>query len=345
MSNIPSEGYTYSQCSFKPQEKELIDSKFSYFQNKLKTFGLVSFWETGKFEELDRVCFKNIYEIANFWEKELFQLEQISYKVLVVKEFRAMFNLIQKAKEISLRISEKIQKIEESLRKDYSMIVSNNALFSDYFSYKEFKTTLSIMTSADVISLYELDQLTKENIFVKIRKKIISDRSNLSLLMKDSESAVHINEIIKEDFRTYQLIRTEFYMTLCEEAFKIKVPFGKTAHTEIIRPSHPMAEVLKLDKSEIVYLTISLDPIPDLEMEIGDEIMFNNGMKFNVVKNQEVVRREMFYPVSLDDLSKCYLTVPFFYSFVRCQLVKEQRSNINKLNDQSMVEKVDPKKI
>jgi len=344
MSNIPQEGYRLDQCSFKESEKDLIYSSFEKFKEKLKNFGLVNFWEKGTLEEIEKVSLRNLYEISNNWEKDLFSLEQISYKVLVIKEFRQLFSLIQKSKEVSIKITDQIQILEDDLRKSYSAVITNNTLFSDYFSYKEFKIALSMLTSADVVSLDSVQKLRKENIFIKLRKKIISDRSNLSILMKDSNPHVHINQLFNEDFRTYQLIRTEFYLTLCEEAFKIKIPFGKTAHTEIIRPSHPLAETFKLDRSEIVYLTVSLDPIADAEVEIGDEITFNNGMKFNVVKNQEVVRREMFYPISLDNYSKCNLTVPFYYSFIRCQLVKEQRSNINKLLDPSMVEEVSPHK-
>lgn len=338
--SVPAEGYKYSQCSFKDEDKVKIDKILSYIQDKLNTIGLEDYFESGAVAKLDDVPFKTLYEISTSWEKLMYQLESISYKMLVVREYRMLSKLIELSKDKSNQITEVIQTLEENLRTDYSEIISANSFFSEYFTYKEFKNTFTVMTSADTVSFNYLAELKGQNMFKAIRRKIIADKANIHSLLSDPNKIIHINSIKNEDEKTYNLLRSEFFVTLCDEALKIKVPYGKKTQTEIIRPAHAMAKTLKLERTEIVYLTVSLDPISDVEIELGQVIEFNNGMKFDVTKTQQVLEREMFYQLELDKISSCNLLVPFYFSFIRCNLVKEQRSSYSKINDNSLIEQV-----
>lgn len=342
--SIPSEGYNYSQCSFKDEDKLKIDEIFLIFKSKLDLIGLGNYYIDGKTDLLNKVSFKNLYEMSTTWEKLAFQLENINYKILVVKEYRMIIKLIEKAREKVNNMTELIQILEDKLKHDYSQIVTNDVLFSEYFSFKDFKNSFSIMTSPEIITLDELNEIKKQNLFKLIRRKIIADKANIHSLLSDQPKVIHINTIKQEDEKTFNLLRTEFFTTLCDEVFQIKVPYGKKTKTEIIRPSHQIAKSLKLERTEILYLTVSLDPIPAIELEPDHVIEFNNGMKFNVSKNQQVLSREMFYQIELDKLSTCNLVVPFYFSFIRCCLVKEQRTQNLNINDKSLDEDIYLKK-
>lgn len=336
---IPSDGFNYNQCSFKPEDKIRIDKILSIFNQKFSSIGL-DYYENPDSSLVDTIPYKHIEDICS-WDQHLIHLENITYKMAVVKEFRMIKRLVEVCKEKIKGISENILILEENLRKDYSKIITNDDFFSRYFSYKDFKDMFLLMTSSQNISYNDLNLLKKENLFKSIRRKIIAQKANLHTLLVESEkSVVHINNIKKEDLKTFQLLRSEFFTTICEESLGIKIPFGKETQTEIIRPSHPLAKVLKLERTEIIYLTVSLEPINEAELSLEQVIEFNNGMKFEVTNNQQVLEKDMFYELSLDQLSKCNLIVPFFFSFIRCNLVKDQRSNYNKINDSSLIEDV-----
>ena len=342
--SIPAEGYLYSQCHFKQDDKEKIDKILSFVQSKLASVGLEKYLETGSFASLDFVPSKVLNEITNGWDKLLSQMELISFKMAIVKEFRMIRKLIDESRNRLIKITEITAALEEDLRKDYSQTVSANSFFSDYFSFKEFKNTFSIIAESEDVTLFQLNDLKSQNIFQVIRKKIISNNSNIHALLSESSKIVHINSIKQEDERTYNLLRSEFFTTVSNEALGIKIPYGKKTQTEIIRPSHKLAEILKLERTEIVYLTVSIDPIPDMEFDAEQVIEFNNGMKFDFTKNQQVIKREMFYQLSLDKDNTCNLLVPIYFSLIRCNLVKEQRSSFKKINDSSLIEDVNPTK-
>lgn len=340
--SIPAQGYNYNQCSFKPEDKVKLDKILGYIQDKLTSMNMSDYYETGSYTALDDATFKNLYEISTAWPKLINQMESISYKMAVVREYRMINRLIENARDKTNKITEIIQTLEEELRKDYSEIISSNSFFSNYFSYKEFKNTFAIMTSAETATINSLLELKNHRMFSIIRRQIISDKASIHSLLAESDKIIHINEIKKEDQKTYELLRSEFFVTVCDEAFKIKIPYGKTAQTEIIRPSHAMASTLKLERTQIVYLTVSIDPIPDVALNVGQVIEFNNGMKFNVINAQQVIEREMFYEMKLDKEASCNLVVPFYFSFIRCNLVKEQRSSYVRINDRSLIENVSP---
>jgi len=338
--SVPTEGYKYSQYYFKDEDKAEIDKILSYIQDKLNSIGLEDYFESGVLVKLDDVPFKTLYEISFSWEKLMNQLESISYKMLVIREYRSIKKLIELSKEKTDQITKVIKTLDENLRKDYSELVSLNPFFSEYFTYKEFKNAFNAMTSEDTVSFNYLAELKGQNMFKTIRRKIIADNANIHSLLADSDKIIHINSIKSEDEKTYNLLRSESFVALCDDILKIKIPYGKKTQTEIIRPSHFMAKHLKLERTEIIYLTVSLDPISDVEIELGQVIEFNNGMRFEVIKTQQVLEKEMFYQLRLDKVSSSNLIIPFYFSFIRCNLVKEQRSNYNKINDNSLIEQI-----
>lgn len=328
MSSIPAEGYLYSQCSFKPEERKEIDSIFQKVNDKLAFYGAPDFLSTKNVFDLDNVTFSHLYEISVQWQKYILELESVHFKMAVVKEFRNLNFLIEKSKEKIEELNDLTQELEDSLRKEYSEIVSQNAIFSEYFSFKEFKKVFSLMTSPEQISIKKALALKHDNLFRVIRRKIIAEKANIHFLMSETEnSVIHLKQIKKQDEKTYDLLRMEFFNAVSDEALGFKLPFAKSTHTEILRPSHVLAKTLKIEKTEIVYLTVSLDPIEDVDLDEGSNVEFLNGMKFELTKTQQVVEKEMFYKLELDKLTTCNLAVPFYFSFIRFNLVKEQRTD------------------
>lgn len=320
------ERYRLSQYSFKEDEIANISRIMTSIFTLLKSMGMPNFFEDGKYEPLTRASLKQLNEVAS-WVKLAHDLDLIHFKCSITKEYYYITVLAKEAKSLINQIVDIVERLESDLKTDYSQIVTGNDFFLNYFSYKEFKQAFIEMTSPKNITLPKAIVLKKERMFNMIRKKIISDKSNIHYLLAESEkSIIHINDIRKQDSATFDLIRSEFFMTLCEETMNLKIPYGRKAKTEIIRPSHVLAEKLRMQRSELIYLTVSLEPIEDVELEEMDVIEFSNGSKFEVTVPQQMVHREMFYQLKLDDLSVCNLVVPVYFSFIRCNLVKEQRT-------------------
>jgi hypothetical protein len=335
------ERFRIAQFSFKLEEVALIDKILLPIFTMLKKLGMENYFEDGVHENLKSASLKDLMEISTTWEKLSFDLETVHFKCAVTKEYYLINNLVGVANRFVSQISDIVEKLEQELKVDYSQIVNANDFFSNYFSYKEFKNTFLILTSPETINMIKASELKNENMFKLIRRKIISDKANIGYLLSEGEkNIIHINDIKKQDLKTFDLIRSEFFVTLCEESMGMKIGYGKKSKTEIIRPSHASADKMKMQRSEIIYLTISLEPIENSELEGMDVIEFNNGSKFEVVVPQQMVHRDMFYQLKLDKLSTCNLIVPVYFSFIRCNLVKEQRSNYAKLNDNKFLDEL-----
>lgn len=333
--------YKMTEFRFKMEEQVQIDQILQPVYNTLIRLNMKSYLDDGDITSLNQAPLKELLVISSTWEKITFELETVHFKIAVTKEFYLINLMVAESSKIVSQISDIVEKLESELRTDYSQIVNSNDFFSNYFSYKEFKNTFLVLTSPDNITLEKALVLKNESMFHKIRRKIISDKANISYLLSESEKSVlHINEIKKQDLKTYDLIRTEFFVTLCEETMSIKIPYGKKAKTEIIRPSHPMAPKLGMQRSEIVYVTVSLEPIESAGVDLNEVIEFNNGSKFDIVMAQQMIQRDMFYQLKLDKLTTCNLIVPIYFSFIRCNLVKEQRSNYSKLNDKKFLDEI-----
>ena len=328
MSSIPLEGYLYSQCHFKDEEKKQLDLIFNELNLKLEKYGLKDLLIQRNFDNLKSVSLNNLKDIVENWNVYIDKLEDVHFKVAVIKEFRSLNMLVEKAEEEIKLIKNQIEELELNLKKKYSETISHNYLFNDYFSFKDFKKKFDEFTNDSLVSTELLERIKKEDLFKIIRRKIISEKANFIGEMNNSkDNVIHIGKIKEYDQKSYDLLRNEFLQTICEDSLNLKFNFGKESHTEIVRPSHSLSKSLKIEKTEIVYLTVSLNPIEDLDIKVGNLIDFSNGMKFEVTKEQQVVEKEMFYQLELDQIITCNLLVPVYFSFIRCNLVKEQRSD------------------
>lgn len=320
--------YRIKEYHFKPEERAKIEAIMVDFQHSLIEVKMGSYLEDGQLSYLGNANLNTLNKIVNTWPDKIYELSLVHYKTEITKEYDLLKNLIDGAKGYIVKINDNITKLEETLRNEFSSTISSNSFFSNYFSYKDFKDAFLEEVDPSKVSFYKTEDLIYEKIFDKIRKKIISERSNLTVLMSLSErSVLHISQIQKQDERTYELITSEFFVNFCQNSLGISVPYGKRNKTEILRPSHSIAEKLKIGKTEMVYLTVSLEPIQDPMVNTGDTVEFNNGLKFEVTQPPQMVSKEIFYPINLNKNSTCNFIVPIFFSFIRCNLVKEQRSD------------------
>lgn len=335
---IPNGGYNFDQCNWKDEEKKKLLAILTPIRETFAKNKMENFWEVQDYSGLNNVPLSDLQEIISTWSKKAFELETINFKMAVTKEYKLILEFSKKCNEVFQYLQAEKEFMEDEVRTSYSAIVSQNHMFSEYFSYHDFKKVLNDMLDPDTTSIKKIQDLKRRNVFEIIRKKVIADKANLmKLIEKSGSNMIHLGEILKEDINTARLLGAEFFNALCSETMLNKIPYGKLAHTETIRPSHPKAKQLRIQRTELALFTMSMSKngITDLAMPLGSIMEFNSGLKFEVVQTQQVIEKEMFYQLNLGSQTANIL-MPVYFSFIRFNLVREQRSSYNKIDSQTV---------
>ncbi len=315
--------YPLEKLTFTEGQRASILKLSHLLKEKAKEYGNETmFWELD-LNCLDHLSLAHLQELNQF-KKILLHMEDIHYKTAKSIEYKNIQKLLTIVPEKIDYIQEQCKMLEESVRKRYGEVFANNQYFKELFSYQQFKDYFYHLTSPPLISINLINTYKKNgSIFDIVRKHIVSEK-----ISQESDLCLNNLEFNLEDIKNYpkiyQLLRAEFFSKISEDLLGKEIPFGKTSHTEVIRPSHELATNFDINIHEAVILSFSLGPLGESHLKSQDRVNYFE-LNFEVKNEQENFNMEMLFPISLNNKTfKIKATV--YIAYLRCQLISSQRT-------------------
>ena len=314
--------YSLAQMGFSTDQQKRVEVVLGAFESKAREYGNPEFFLCFNQENLNSLSVNQLMELQKF-KNVLHHLEDIHVKTLRSLEYKNIEAYIKLIQEKIDYIKENNLWIEAELRRQYTDNIKENPLLEELFTYQQFKAYYSTMMAQDRVSVNIINQAKKDsNIYEIIRKEIVA-----ALLLQenfDFNQRIHINEL-KTLPKIYNLFRAEILQDMVRSSLNLSVPFGRVAHTKVIRPSDAeLSKKFNLDIHEALILTISLEEIGITDISEHDRVSYFD-LYFESKGIQEVFNREFTFKINLNK-KDYYITAPIHFSYIRCRLIDGQRS-------------------
>ena len=311
---------TYKTRLFSNEDRKEIDRYFLYVNELLKKssidFSLENSLETPiDLQSVTLIDLKSIQDL----NKVLKSLALISYKIESCIEYKNIHRLINEAKTLIELMEKKVNELSNELTKNYSLYAKNHVSFEEVIPFSEFKAFFQKIYSSNTLTMNQLNYFDDNKLFDQIKVNLIAEKTKmLDIINSNQHTIINLAEL-SENKVILGYLQREFFYSLCKNEFNLSIMYGKTAHAEIISPSHQLATSLNLAKKEIGLLTLSLNPINKALMNINDKFDYKN-MTFEVSSVQDTVKIDYFHQLKLNKTTVINLQLPIYFSFIRCQI-------------------------
>lgn len=299
-----------------------IERYIVYVQSLLSKCGLNFPLESSLDSKIDlsTVTLTQLKQIADL-KKVQKSLAMISYKIETCIEYKNIQRLYQKSAETVEAMEKKVLELRNELTKDYSNYAKNQIKFEEAIPYSEFKAFFENIYSSDKLSLEQLTYFDDNQLFDQIKVNLIVEKTKMNDIIENNQvKVINIAEVL-ENKQVLSYMQKEYFYSLCKNDFNLSLMYGKTAHSEILSPSHDLASKLNISNKEVGILTLSLNPINKAPLSEGNKFTHKN-LDFEVTSVQETTKVDYFYQLKLNKKTVINLQMPIYFSFIRCQLRK-----------------------
>lgn len=318
---------TASLTSYKtrifPKDDLLEIERYIVYVNNLLSNCDVSFALDSSLDskiDLSKVSLTKLKQISDL-NKVQKSLAMISHKIETCVEYKNIQRLCTESIKTIELMEKKVYELRNELTKDYSNYTKNHVAFEEALTFTEFKNFFERIYSADNLSLDQLTYFDENQLFDQIKVNLIVEKTKINNLVENNQvKIINLSEVC-ENKQVLSYIQKEYFYSLCKNDFNLSVMYGKTAHSEILSPSHPQSKNLNISSKEVGILTLSLNPINKAPLTEGNKFVHKN-LDFEVMTVQETTKVDYFYQLKLNKKTVINLQMPIYFSFIRCQLRK-----------------------
>lgn len=314
--------YSLDQFSYTDEQKVKIHTIAKFLQNQANIMGHPELFKNFNPEMLNSITFANLMVLSQY-KKVLHQIEEIHYKTMRSIEFKTIEQLLKLVPEKIDYYNNTIPLMENSLRSRFTEVANDNEIFQRLYTYQDFKEQFASLMNKEVLTVEAINSYKKEDIFELCRQKIMRDKVDLETTFNEYE--VITLDSLKNHERLYNLIASEFFHQYTQDSLQTTKFSGKLLLSEMIRPSHPLANKFGIEVHESVFLTVSLNPIPNLFLNKGDRMSYFDLM-FEIKDEGEAYKLDIVWPLKLNHKTYFIQSAVYFNQY-RLQLINGQRSN------------------
>lgn len=349
----PINGYLLGQLNFKASDLVEISQFMTQINGTLTRLGVGSLPLADLDEALVKVSVQNLNQIPQL-RALMVDLSLVHPKVELSTEYKQLQELVEvKAPQLITQMSQIVQMTESKCRKLFNQAVEEfdrkavNLSYSlgkvekakhqkkldQYLSFSDFKTLLVPVTSEQnsVAHFLHLDANPEELVktFGNLKQQVMSQKANLPALMAQFGQEIPIEQIKDLDPIAYEYLRSLAFQEVARNYFNLEVREDKTLDQRVVRPSDPLATMLKVTSVQMAIFALSLDPIRSFGLAKGQkmESSQNQSLKFVVLNNQEQRVINQKVKVSLGNDQVAYVLTPVYVSYVKAELDKSLQSN------------------
>lgn len=311
-------------CLFNFNEKEKpqiakIQTRMDEFAQK---YQCDPFFTNFQSSFLDNLTLGALNELLTY-KSVLEKMEDIHIKTMRSNEYRAIKDMIPLIVEKLDFCKGVFKQLEEILRKNYSLISNDNSLLSLLYPYSSFKEFSNTLLNCDFLTVNQLLAYKSGNFFEICRQGILQNQVGVIPQLLDG-GQIDLTELAQSHPKIYDLLAGEFFFQLQKELVGATSFTGKTYGLEFIRPAHPMAEQFQLAQFEGSLLALSLNPLPDVGLSVGDKVNFFD-LAFEIKSpGVEAYKIDIHWPLTLNS-TNYVITCPVYFGHYRLQLIANQR--------------------
>ena len=313
--------YYLEQFNYTEEQKKKISDLVSWLNQQSVKFNCPDLFTNFSPSMLDDLSISHLWELSQY-KTVLNQMEDIHHKTMRSIEYKTIESFIKLIPEKIEYYNTHLPIMENAFRSKYSLVASDNEIFQNLYSYQEFKDQFISLLKKDAVSINKLNELKIMDLFEFCRQNIMQTKVDLETSFTDGK------EILLSDLKPYEklynLIASEFFHQYTKESLSISQFSGKHLICELIRPSHPLAKNFNLEVHESTLLSVSLNPIPDPKLQVGD-IMSYFDLMFELKDSGEAYKIDIFWPLVLSSKTY-YIKAPVYFNHYRLQLINGQRS-------------------
>lgn len=349
----PANGYPLSQLTLKDSERTEAISYLAKANNHLESIGMNPIPVESLDLELTKV---SIGDLRTILELRPFMIEMslIHPRVELSTEYIQLQQLIDKKVPQTLNKAEAIvKKLDADFKKEYKKALedfSRKAVnlsysldkqtkekhqekFEQYLAFSEFKPLIDQVIGENVvlgtIFSYETDyQTTLANLFNTMKNKVMAAKANIPSLVAQYGTEIPVEQIKDQDPIAYEYLRSKAFAEVAMENFGISIPFDKTFEQRIVRPNDALAERLKLKPIEMAIFAISVDPVRNFGLAVGQYLESSQVpfLKFKVLNEQKQMKVIQKIKVQVNEDEFIYVITPVYVSYIKAELIKNQQS-------------------
>lgn len=322
---MDSTDFLLNQFNYTPVEQGRINTFINWLQEQETLLNSPAFFTNFTPDLLNDISLTNLKYLQSF-KSVLHRLEDIHYKTMRSREYKNIQKIIQLVPEKIDYFNTHLPLLENSVRNQYSSLSAENPLFSELFPYAQLKEALNQCLNPNHLTLNTLQELKSGDLFERCRQGIMHQEFEL-LNNLQPETLISLTDLDPQS-KLYNLLAREFFHKYLTQSVGLNIFPTTTTIIELIRPSHSLAKQFNLAVHEGALLNISLNPLPDPGLKIGDRINYFD-LVFELQDLGEAYKIEITWPLPIQDKTY-YLSVPVYYSHYRLQLINNQRSGWGK---------------
>ena len=307
-------------------------------------------------DNLKKIPLKNLEKFLEI-TPYLKELSHIHSRIESSVEFISLKESISSIAKIQEDYQERKRKLYFEFKKLYSKVLNeisktsmnlvysldsktkekNKEALSKYFSFEEFKHLIEneINDSNSLMKIEELLQNKQEltDLFFKIKTQVMSKKIDSKKLLQEYGTDISIEQIKDSDIIAYEFLRGKALSKVAMEKFSIEVSSQKNYEQRVVRPSDPLSKLLKLEPFEIAIFSISVDPIKDFGLKVGQKMDTSllPFLLFEVENEQKQMKVIQKINIHLDDSSSFNIITPIYVSYIKAKLIKSQQNQSIKL--------------